>query len=160
MAGKIFSSRIETTTDVEELQGLVFVAHEILNKDEEPAEDSALLMAQLDSAIMGIAEKVEMLTHTTHLLSMDVIQLSLQSVVLVREMKLYHKIMTALNAPVNNGAAFTKALSILQREGMPHVSSSYGNVDVQLSFTEDKLAEALRLAISEYNAQTTEDAAN
>lgn len=73
------------------------------------------------------------------------------------------RVLEALAAPAN-GAPFDKAFQTLKREGEPGVSVGLAGAntleDTRLTFTEESLAEALRVAINEYNSETVFEVLN
>jgi hypothetical protein len=160
---KIFTSRDDEETSIEDLQELVFMAHSVLGKDEDPDEDPELVHLQLSSAVMDMAELIETQQHQIHMLSMDLIQLSLNQALMARDLKTSVVLLEALSQPVNDTEPFLKALALLKREGDPEITT-IGNdangieVDVKLTYSEDDLAEALKEAIGEYITGTAEEA--
>jgi hypothetical protein len=164
MAGKIFSSRDEISFDAT-LSDFVFLVHDVLEKDEEPAAGIEDLLAQLDTGLVEIAEAYQHLHELCAALAMDVLTLSVHNGKMLNELKVALRALEALAAPPN-GQPFEKALLILKREGEPDISAASVNpadpneieMNIQLTFTEEKLAEALRIAISEYINETVFEA--
>jgi hypothetical protein len=159
---KIFTSRDDELNSIEDLQELVFVAHTALDRDDDPDSDPEMLKVQLDVAVMDMAELIETQRHQIHMLSMDLIQLSLNQALMARDLKVSVLLLEALAKPVNDTEPFLKALALMKREGDPEITT-VGNdsngieIDVKLTYDEEDLAEALKLAIGEYIAGTAED---
>lgn len=155
---KILSSR-EEPTDIETLQELVFIAHDVLGVQEDPSDDPDDLIDQLEQGVLDMGIRISDQQNAIASLSMDVVALSIQNSRLMGDLKLSLKVMEALAREVNDGASFGKALSVIRREGDPEIVNRMTTengieVDVTLTFTEDKLREALKLAIAEYITQT------
>lgn len=152
---KILTSR-EEPTGVELIQELVFLTHEVLGVDEDPADDMAELTEQLENSVVEVCVRLDESDTKIAMLSMDLIQLSLQNATLVGDLRAAMKMLEALGRPANTSdAAFVRALSVIRREGDPEIVSRASTengieVDVTLTFTEDKLAEAFKLAVEEY----------
>lgn len=163
MTKKIFSSREDDDlADIETTQELVFVMHDVLGKDEDPDEDPELVQLQLEAGVMDMAELIETQRHQIHMLSMDLIQLSLNHTLMMRDLKVSAVLLEALSLPVIENDPFLKALAILKREGDPEITT-VGNdangieIDVKLTYSENDLAEALKLALGEYIDCTAEE---
>jgi hypothetical protein len=158
---KIFTSRDEPNS-IESLQELVFVAHTALDRVDDPDSDPGLLRVQLDEAVMDMAEMIELQRHQVHMLSMDLVQLSLNQAMMASDLKVSLKLLEALAKPVNDTNAFLRALALMKREGDPEITTS-GNdangieINVKLTYEEEDLAEALKLAIGAYIADTAEE---
>ena len=157
--GKILSSRDEPSS-VETLQELVFIANEALQINEDPAEDEGELIGQLENGVIELCVKLDEQDVKISMLSMDLIQLSLQNATLMSDLRGALRVLEALGRPVNvDEDPFVRALSVMRREGDPEIvnrqSTENGiGVDVTLTFTEDKLAEALKLGIEDYINRT------
>lgn len=153
--GKIFTSR-EEPTGVDVMQELVFLTHEVLGLDEDPADDLDTLTEQLENSVVEVCVRLDESDTKIAMLSMDLIQLSLQNASMVGDLRAALKMLEALGRPANTSdEPFLRALSVIRREGDPeivtHANSQNGiEVDVKLTFTEDKLAEAFKLAVEEY----------
>lgn len=157
--GKILTSR-EEPTGVEAMQELVYLAHDALGRGEDPAEEPHELMSQLETGVVDMCVKIDDQESKIAMLSMDLIQLSLKNAALVSDLRGALKILEALGRPVNpDDDVFLKSLSTVKREGDPEIvnrqHTEHGiEVDVLLTFSEDKLAEALKLGIEDYVNRT------
>lgn len=166
MAGKIFSSRDEISLD-DALHDFVFLVHDVLEKEESPADDTEALCEQLDIGLVEVAERYQRVHEMCAALTMDVLTLTIHNGKMFHELRDTMRVLEALAAPTN-GTPFDKAFQTLKREGKPRVSavsakpgdSDELEMDVQLSFTEESLAEALRVAINEYNSETVFEVLN
>ena len=164
MPGKILSSRHEVFFE-EALQELVLIAQSILGRDLDPADDEDELIEQLLEALIEIDERVDHDKTHIAMLSMDLISLSIRSTQMMAELKMAMKLIEALARPVVDDAAFANALKIMRREGDATIITKGDEgdtgaieVDVELTFEENKLSEALKLAIAEYIQATAQAA--
>jgi hypothetical protein len=162
---KILSSRNEVGF-TEALQEFVFLVHDVLGKDIAPADTDELLMQQLDTSLVDLAIALDETSDKITSLSMDIIQLKIQASRLLGDIKMATAVLEALAHPPIDSAPFKKALQVLTREGdavvTPLVTSDvdghgYSGVEVDISFSEASLSEALRLAIQEYNSEAAQE---
>lgn len=152
--GKILSSR-EEPTGVELLQELVFLTHDALGRSEDPAEELTDLMGQLETSVVDMCIKLDDQDTKISMLSMDLIQVSLRNAAIMSDLRAALRVLEVLGRPVNTkDESFTKALTVVRREGDPDVLVQSGQIDVTLAFEEDKLTEAFKLGIEEYINRT------
>ena len=155
--GKVFSSRTEQGSSVEHLQEIVFLLHDTLELDTDPAETTEDLMAQIDSAAVQLSLESEEMRNTMDALAKDLIGLTTSNIVLRHELRGAANLLTRLLDPVTDEHALAAALTVLRREGDPKLDTVTGDDDdeipfaIELTFTEDMLAEGLRCAIEAYN---------
>lgn len=160
--GKILSSR-DDPTDLESMQDLVAFAHDALEFDEEPADTVEELATQIELAVLGMGDRLRDQSVQIAMLSMDLIELSIRSAGMAKDLRDAVKLIEALAEPVHDTDAFKKALLIMKREGDPTITTRANDdhgieVDVDITFEENDLEEALRLAIGEYITSTAEAA--
>ena len=163
MGRKIFSSR-EEPTRLDLLQDLVFIAHSALGNEDEPSENEIAVLTQLETAMLELAELTQYQSQQLTAQALDLFQLTMQNMSMIGDLRTALNLIEALARPVNDSDAFHAALKTMRRESDPEImSQSTGDagieIDVALTFTENKLAEALKIAIEEYINLTAQAAA-
>lgn len=157
----VLSSREDQTSGdelLEQLQELVFMANDIANIADDPADEVEDLLEQLEAALFVLADTIEENQVEIRGMANDLISLASHNHTLALELKRCAQLLIALSAPPTDEEVLDRALQVLRREGNAQIKSVEDEsndsgilLEVELTFREEELREAFRLAILEYN---------
>lgn len=162
---KTLSSR-ESLTDIALIKDLVTALFEHMDVDEEQepvADDPAALMEQLETAVLALMDENANLDMANMLMATDLLQLSVSNALLARDLATSVILLESLHVQPWDKDLMDQAMGTLRREGEAEIEMQIDDgsdtgllLKESITFDEDKLREALQIAICEYNTSLSE----